>query len=164
MFLNLPFCLTMDGSFQRSVFIRTLLRYLTLTLRRAPTCFVNGREPDELNEHHRLRAMGTQHPRFFSPFYGGHPCMEDACSTTKPFGTVGFEPTSQVGDEPLVVTVKALPLSYVPIKSPASLLPIFFILGKCAIKGEAGDQITIYTMIYNFVSTIRLCEPNSRHN
>jgi hypothetical protein len=44
------------------------------------------------------------------------------------------------------------------------LLPIFFIFGKCAIKGEAGDMITIYTLIYNFVSTIRFCEPNSRHN
>jgi hypothetical protein len=44
------------------------------------------------------------------------------------------------------------------------LLPIFFILGKRVIKGKAGDQITIYTLIYNFVSTIRLCEPNNRHN
>ena len=39
-----------------SVFIRTLPRYLTLPLRRAPTCHENGREPDELTEHHRAES------------------------------------------------------------------------------------------------------------
>ena len=40
-----------------SVFIRTLLRYLTLPLRRAPTCHGNGREPDVLTEHHRQGSL-----------------------------------------------------------------------------------------------------------
>lgn len=40
-----------------SVFIRTLLRYLTLTLRHAPTCYVNRREPNELTEHYRADSL-----------------------------------------------------------------------------------------------------------
>ena len=42
---------------RHSVFIRTLPRYLTLPLRHAPTCHGNGREPDELTEHHRTHRM-----------------------------------------------------------------------------------------------------------
>lgn len=40
-----------------SVFIRTLLRYLTLTLRHAPTCYVSRREPNELTEHYRADSL-----------------------------------------------------------------------------------------------------------
>ena len=66
--LSLPFGLTMDGSSQRSVFIRTLLRYLTLTLRHAPTCHGNGREPDELTEHHRTGSLQRTALLPFIPF------------------------------------------------------------------------------------------------
>jgi len=40
-----------------SVFIRTLLRYLTLTLRHAPTCHGSRREPNELTEHYRAESL-----------------------------------------------------------------------------------------------------------
>ena len=40
-----------------SVFIRTLLRYLTLTLRHAPTCHGSRREPNELTEHYRADSL-----------------------------------------------------------------------------------------------------------
>ena len=51
-----------------SVFIRTLLRYLTLPLRHAPTCHGNGREPEafSLLSHAtyciRLTLAGFSHP------------------------------------------------------------------------------------------------------
>ena len=51
-----------------SVFIRTLLRYLTLPLRRAPTCHGNGREPDELTEHHRTDSLQRTALPPFIPF------------------------------------------------------------------------------------------------
>ena len=68
-----PFCFIRTGRqdlYLRpySVFLRTLPRYLTLPLRRAPTCHGNGREPDELTEHHRaqpLVAMPTLLLRFY---------------------------------------------------------------------------------------------------
>ena len=40
-----------------SVFIRTLLRYITLTLRHAPTCHGSRREPNELTEHYRADSL-----------------------------------------------------------------------------------------------------------
>ena len=51
-----------------SVFIRTLPRYLTLPLRRAPTCHGNGREPDELTEHHRTDSLQRTALLPFIPF------------------------------------------------------------------------------------------------
>lgn len=51
-----------------SVFFRTLPRYLTLPLRRAPTCHGNGREPDELTEHHRTDSLQRTDLLPFIPF------------------------------------------------------------------------------------------------
>ena len=51
-----------------SVFVRTLPRYLTLSLRRAPTCHGNGREPDELTEHHRAGSSQRTALQPFIPF------------------------------------------------------------------------------------------------
>ena len=60
---------TRSLSCRHSVFLRTLPRYLTLPLRHAPTCHGNGREPNELTEHHRTEFLQRTVLLPFIPFW-----------------------------------------------------------------------------------------------